>query len=181
MTTDTTICDQITFGKDKPLELDCGATLSPFTVAYETVGTLNADKSNAILVCHALTGDQYCTSPHPITGKDGWWSRIIGPGKLIDSDEYFIICTNVLGSCLGTTGPQEINPETGKPWGTDFPVITIRDMVRAQTHLIDHFGIDKLFSVMGGSMGGMQVLEWLATYPERVFSAIPIATLTTMI
>lgn len=176
MSKNTTICDQITFGDDKPLVLDCGAVLSPFTVAFETSGTLNADKSNAILICHALTGDQYCTSDHPITGKAGWWSRIIGPGKLIDSDKYFIICTNVLGSCLGTTGPKDINPETGKVWGTSFPVITIRDMVRAQGHLIDHFDIKQLFAVIGGSMGGMQVLEWLATYPERVFAAVPIAT-----
>ena len=176
MSEDTTICDQVTFGDDKPLVLDCGATLSPFTVAYETSGTLNADKSNAILICHALTGDQYCASKHPITGKDGWWSRLIGPGKLIDSDKYFIICTNVLGSCLGTTGPKDINPTTGKAWGTDFPVITIRDMVRAQSHLLDHFGIDQLFAAIGGSMGGMQVLEWLATYPERLFAAVPIAT-----
>lgn len=176
MSENTTICDQVTFGDDKPLVLDCGATLSPFTVAYETSGTLNADKSNAILICHALTGDQYCASKHPITGKDGWWSRIIGPGKLIDSDKYFIICTNVLGSCLGTTGPKDINPATGKAWGTNFPIITIRDMVRAQRHLVDHFGIDQLFAAVGGSMGGMQVLEWLATYPERLFAAVPIAT-----
>ena len=176
MSENTTICDQVTFGDDKPLVLDCGATLSPFTVAYETSGTLNTDKSNAILICHALTGDQYCASAHPLTGKEGWWSRIIGPGKLIDSDKYFIICTNVLGSCLGTTGPKDIDPATGKAWGTNFPVITIRDMVRAQSHLVDHFGIDQLFAAIGGSMGGMQVLEWLATYPERLFAAVPIAT-----
>ncbi len=176
MSENTTICDHITFGDDKPLVLDCGATLSPFTVAYETSGTLNADKSNAILICHALTGDQYCASKHPLTGKDGWWSRIIGPDKLIDTNKYYVICTNVLGSCLGTTGPKDINPDTGKPWGTNFPVITIRDMVRAQNHLLDHFGIDQLFAAIGGSMGGMQVLEWLATYPERLFAAVPIAT-----
>ena len=176
MSSNTTICDQVTFGSDTPLILDCGAELSPFTVAYEVSGTLNADKSNAILVCHALTGDQYCTSKHPITGKDGWWSRIIGPGKLIDTNKYFVICSNVLGSCLGTTGPKDINPQTGKAWGIDFPIITIRDMVRAQSHLVDHFGIDQLFAIIGGSMGGMQVLEWLASYPERLFAAVPVAT-----
>lgn len=176
MPTDTTKCDAVTFGADQPLALDSGESLSPFTVAYESAGALNADKSNAILITHALTGDQYCSSKHPITGKDGWWARLIGPGKLIDTDKYFVICTNVLGSCLGTTGPKDINPDTGKPWGTTFPVITIRDMVRAQVHLMDHFGIEQLFSVIGGSMGGMQVLEWLANYPERIFSAVPIAT-----
>ena len=165
-----------TFDENTPLQLDCGEVLSPFTVAYETYGELNNDKSNAILVCHALTGDQYCASEHPITGKPGWWSRIIGPGKLIDTERYFVIATNTLGSCLGTTGPKEINPETGNPWGVTFPVITIADMVRAQKHLIDHLGITQLFSAIGGSMGGMQVLEWMANYPERLFSAIPIAT-----
>jgi len=165
-----------TFDENTPLQLDCGAVLSPFTVAYETYGVLNEDKNNAILVCHALTGDQYCASDHPITGKPGWWSRIIGSGKLIDTDRYFVIATNTLGSCLGTTGPKDINPETGKPWGVTFPVITIADMVRAQKHFIDHLGIKQLFSVIGGSMGGMQALEWMASYPECLFSAIPIAT-----
>jgi homoserine O-acetyltransferase len=159
-----------------PLELDCGQQLSPFQVAYTTAGTLNEAKSNAILVCHALTGDQYVASRNPVTGKPGWWEIMIGPGKPIDTDRYFVICPNILGGCLGSTGPASINPATGRPWGLDFPVITIGDMVKAQARLIDHLGIDQLFSVIGGSMGGMQVLEWASRYKNRVFSAIPIAT-----
>jgi homoserine O-acetyltransferase len=159
-----------------PLPLDCGVSLAPFSVAYQTYGTLNADKSNAILVCHALTGDQFVAETHPVTGKPGWWETMVGPGLVFDTDRYFIICTNVLGGCMGSSGPASINPATGQPWGLSFPVITIRDMVRAQKRLIDHLGIDSLFCVTGGSMGGMQVLEWAACYPERVFSAMPIAT-----
>lgn len=165
----------ITF-ENTELKLESGATLSPFTIAYESYGTLNADKSNAILVCHALTGDQYVASKHPVTGKEGWWETLVGPGKPIDTDKYFVICTNVIGGCMGSTGPASINPETGKTYGLDFPVITIGDMVNAQVHLIDHLGIDQLFSVIGGSMGGMQVLQWASKYSARVFSAIPIAT-----
>jgi len=160
----------------EPLPLDCGVSLAPFTVAYQTYGTLNADKSNAILVCHALTGDQFVAEIHPVTGKPGWWETMVGPGLVFDTDRYFIICTNVLGGCMGSSGPATVNPATGQPWGLSFPVITIRDMVRAQKRLIDHLGIDSLFCVTGGSMGGMQVLEWAACYPERVFSAMPIAT-----
>jgi len=163
------------FKKDS-LTLDSGATLSPINVGYEVYGTLNADRSNAILICHALTGDQYVASTHPITGKPGWWERIVGPGKLIDTDKFFVICSNVLGSCLGTTGPWEQRPDTSAPWGLDFPVITIRDMVRVQAALLDHLGIEQLFMVIGGSMGGMQVLEWLTTYPERLHSAVALAT-----
>lgn len=166
----------VVLGTDRPLRLDCGVELGPFTVAYETYGRLNADKSNAILVCHALTGDQYVASPNPITGKPGWWSMVVGPGKIIDTNRYFVICPNVLGGCLGSTGPSEINPETGKPWGLSFPVITIGDMVQAQVRLLDHLGIEQLFCVIGGSMGGMQVLEWCHSYPDRVFAAVPIAT-----
>ena len=166
----------VTFGPDQPLMLDAGVTLSPFTIAYETYGTLNADRSNAILACHALTGDQYAASTSPVTGKKGWWSQLIGPGKAIDTDRYFVICSNVLGGCSGSTGPASINPETGKPYGLDLPVITIRDMVRAQTKLIDHLGIDRLFSVIGGSMGGMQAMQWAAEYPSRVYSAVFIAS-----
>ncbi|MBO6548632.1 MAG: homoserine O-acetyltransferase [Rhizobiales bacterium] len=158
------------------LKLESGATLSPFTIAYESYGTLNADKSNAILVCHALTGDQYAASKHPVTGKEGWWEILVGPGKPIDTDKYFVICTNVIGGCMGSTGPASINPETGKTYGLEFPVITIGDMVKAQVHLIDSLGIDQLFCVIGGSMGGMQVLQWASKYSARVFSAIPIAT-----
>lgn len=164
------------FDADKPLHLDSGTSLSPFQIAYETHGELNEDKSNAILICHALTGDQYCASTHPITKKSGWWETLIGPGKPIDTDRYFVICSNVLGGCLGTTGPATINPETNKPYGLDFPVVTIADMVRAQAMLVDYLGIDTLFAVIGGSMGGMQVLQWAASYPSRVFAAIPMAT-----
>ncbi|QPC85679.1 homoserine O-acetyltransferase [Mesorhizobium sp. NBSH29] len=166
----------VRFGAEQPLQLDAGALLSPFQIAYKTYGTLNAERSNAILVCHALTGDQHVASPNPVTGKPGWWDVLIGPGLIIDTDRYFIICSNVIGGCLGSTGPASINPETNKPYGLDLPIITIRDMVRAQAMLVDHFGIDRLFAVVGGSMGGMQVLEWAASFPERVFCALPIAT-----
>ena len=163
-------------GRDRPIRLDCGVEMGPVTVAFRTYGQLNADRSNAILICHALTGDQYVADPHPITGKPGWWLEIVGPGKILDTDRYFIICSNVLGGCMGTTGPADINAATGQPWGLSFPVITIGDMVQVQARLIDALGIDQLFSVIGGSMGGMQVLEWCSTYPDRVFSAVPIAT-----
>jgi homoserine O-acetyltransferase len=166
------------FGSDKPLKLDAGVELSPFQLAYQTYGTLNADRSNAVLVCHALTGDQHVANVHPVTGKPGWWESLVGPGKPIDTERYFVICPNVVGACMGTTGPASINPATAKPWGLEFPVITIRDMVRAQAMLLDHLGIDMLFSVAGGSMGGMQVLQWAVSYPERVFSALPLATAT---
>jgi homoserine O-acetyltransferase len=158
------------------MRLDCGFELENFTVAYSTYGTLNADKSNAILICHALTGDHFVADYHPVTGKPGWWSMLVGPGRPIDTDRYFIICSNVIGGCMGSVGPAETNPATGKPYGLDFPVITIADMVRAQKLLIDHLGIDKLFCVVGGSMGGMQVLQWAVSYPDNVFAALPIAT-----
>jgi len=160
----------------EPLVLDSGARLGPYTVAYQTYGTLNAQRTNAILICHALTGDQYAADPHPVTGKPGWWSTLVGPGKVLDTDRYFLIGTNVLGGCMGSSGPMEIDPATGRPWGLSFPVITIADIVRAQKQLIDHLGIETLFCVIGGSMGGMQVLQWAASYPDRVFSAVPIAT-----
>jgi len=166
------------FGPDKPLALDAGVALSPFQIAYKTYGTLNAERSNAVLVCHALTGDQHVASRHPVTKKPGWWETMVGPGKPIDTERYFVICPNVIGACMGSTGPSSTNPATGKPWGLEFPVITIPDMVRAQAMLLDHLGIDTLFSVAGGSMGGMQVLEWAASYPQRVFSALPIACAT---
>lgn len=167
---------RVELGHDEPLQLDCGVELGPFTVAYQTYGELNASRSNAILVCHALTGDQFMTGDHPITGKPGWWQQLVGPGLVLDTDRFFLICSNVVGGCLGTTGPKSINPETGQPWGLDFPVITIGDMVRAQRQLIDHLGIEKLFCVIGGSMGGMQVLEWAASYPDRIYAAVPLAT-----
>ncbi|WP_062226777.1 homoserine O-acetyltransferase MetX [Aureimonas frigidaquae] len=164
------------FGADAPLPLDAGTVLSPFDIAYETWGELNADKSNAIYVCHALTGDQYAASRNPVTGKPGWWSSIIGPGKPIDTDRYFVICANVIGSCMGSTGPASLDPATGLPYALDLPVLTIADMVRAQAMLVDRLGIDQLFAVIGGSMGGMQCLQWTVAYPERVFCALPIAT-----
>ena len=162
----------------EPMRLDCGLDFGPFTIAYQTYGRLNADKSNAILICHALTGDQYVADPHPITRHPGWWSTIAGPGQVLDTNRYFLICANVLGGCMGTTGPQETDPRTDKPYALSFPVITIRDMVRAQKRLTDHLGIESLFCVIGGSMGGMQVLEWVASYPESVFAAVPVATAT---
>ena len=163
---------------ENPLVLDCGKTIGPIKTAYTTYGKLNDSKSNAILICHALTGDQYVASEHPITKKNGWWSLLIGPGKSIDTNKYFIICPNVIGGCMGSTGPNEVNPQTGKEYGLDFPVVTIADMVKAQKLLIDNLGIKKLFSVIGGSMGGMLVLQWLSKYPACIFSAIPIATTT---
>src|SRR3954469_23020055 len=161
---------------DMPLKLDCGRELTPFTVAYMTYGSLNAAKSNAVLICHALTGDQFVASDHPITGKPGWWTTMIGPGRPIDTDRFFVICANVIGGCMGSTGPAETDPATGRPYALDFPVVTIRDMVRAQAMLLDALGIEKVLSVTGGSMGGMQTLQWVASYPERVVAAIPIAT-----
>jgi homoserine O-acetyltransferase len=168
----------VRFGSDKPLRLDAGVDLSPFQIGYQTYGTLNAARSNAILICHALTGDQHAANVHPVTGKGGWWEIMVGPGRPIDTERYFVICPNVIGACMGTSGPASTDPKSGMPWGLEFPVITIRDMVRAQAMLLDHLGIESVFSVAGGSMGGMQVLQWTASYPERVFSALPIATST---
>lgn len=158
------------------LTLDCGRHLEQMTVAYRTYGTLNAAKSNAILICHALTGDQYVAERNPVTGKPGWWEIMVGPGLPVDTDRYFVICANVLGGCMGSTGPRSLRPDGSGPWGTDFPQVTIQDMVRAQKLLVDHFGISRLFAVVGGSMGGMQVLAWAALYPEMVFAAVPVAT-----
>lgn len=163
------------FGPDRPLLLDSGHQIDHLQIAYQTYGKLNPERSNAILVCHALTGDQHVASVNPVTGKPGWWSMMVGPGLPIDTDRYFVICSNVVGGCMGTTGPASTNPATDRAYGLDLPVITVRDMVRAQGMLLDRLGIDTLFSVAGGSLGGMQVLEWTATYPERVFSALPIA------
>lgn len=163
------------FGTDEPLTLDCGETLAPFTIAYQTYGTLNEDKSNAVLVCHALTGDQHAANTHPITGKAGWWATMVGPGKPVDTDRFFVISPNIIGGCMGSTGPASINPATGHPYGVDFPMITIADMVDAQARLLDRLGIAQLFCAIGGSMGGMQVLQWASRYPDRVFAAVPIA------
>ena len=159
-----------------PLRLDGGGLLSPVEIGYETYGTLNADGSNAILICHALTGDQHVASPHPRTGKPGWWTRLVGEGKPIDPARHFIICSNVIGSCMGSSGPATIDPSTAEPWGMRFPVITIRDMVRAQAMLLDHLGVGQLKAVVGGSMGGMQALSWAATFPERVRACVMVAS-----
>jgi homoserine O-acetyltransferase len=164
------------FSEAEGLPLDNGGLLAPFDIAYQTYGRLNAERSNAVLVCHALTGDQYVASRHPITAKDGWWATIIGPGKPVDTNRYFVICSNIIGGCMGSTGPASTDPRTGRAYGLEFPVITIRDMVRAQTKLLERLGIPDLFCVIGGSMGGMQVLEWAATYGDKVFSCVPIAT-----
>ena len=159
----------------QPLPLDGGQSLDGVQIAYETIGTLNADKSNAILVYHALTMDQHFVSPHPKTGKPGWWSKSVGPGKTVDTDRYFVICANVLGGCMGTTGPSDPAPD-GQPWAMRFPVITIRDMVRAQVALLDALGIAQLHAVVGGSMGGMQALSFAANWPERTKAALVIAS-----
>jgi len=165
------------FTSTDPLPLESGHILPEFTLAYETYGTLNAARSNAILVLHALSGDAHAAGIHSASDKKpGWWDLYIGPGKPFDTDKYFIISSNVIGSCLGSTGPASVNPKTGKFYGLDFPIITIKDMVRAQERLISHLGIDTLLCVSGGSMGGMQALEWTITFPDRVLSAIPIAT-----
>ena len=164
------------FPDSEPLRLACDQLLAPISIAYQTYGELNADKSNAILICHALTGDQYVASVHPMTKKPGWWETLVGPGKPINTDRFFVICPNILGSCMGSTGPASIDPKTGQPYALNFPVITIGDMVNAQVRLIDHLGIDQLFCILGGSMGGMQVLEWASSHTERVYSAVPIAT-----
>ena len=170
------------FGVDRrvtlpgPFRLASGQTLAALDIGYETYGTLNADGSNVILVCHALTGDQHVASVHPRTGKPGWWPRLVGPGKPIDPARHFIICSNVLGGCSGSSGPASIDPATGKRFSMAFPVITIRDMVNAQARLLDHLGVGVLEAIVGGSMGGMQALDWAVAHPERVRSVVAIAT-----
>ncbi|MDH7568162.1 MAG: homoserine O-acetyltransferase [Armatimonadota bacterium] len=157
--------------------LTSGERLGPITLAYETYGTLNAARSNAILVFHALSGDAHVAGRHsPDDPKPGWWDSMVGPGKGLDTDRYFVICANVIGGCRGSTGPSSINPATGKPYAMSFPVVTIQDMVAAQARLVDHLGIDCLYAVIGGSMGGMQALQWAVAYPERVRNVIPLAT-----
>ena len=168
--------DIITLAEQKPLKLDCGQNISAFPMAYQRYGTLNADKNNAILICHGLTGDQYVASPHPVTGKPGWWENIVGPGKIVDTNRYFVICPNVIGGCMGSFGPKHINPETGKAYGLDFPVLTIGDMVDAQALLLDALGVEKLHCMIGGSMGGMLTQEWMARFPERLNAAVVIAS-----
>ena len=161
------------------LVLESGAQLGPITVAYETYGRLNQQRDNAILVAHAFSGDSHAAGHYPGESADdkaGWWDFLIGPGKGLDTDRYFIVCANILGSCMGTTGPSSLNPATGRPYGLNFPMVTIGDMVETQKRLLDHLGIDRLLTVIGGSVGGMQALEWCRRYPQIVRSAIPIAT-----
>ena len=161
--------------EDANLKLDSGSSFEKFKISFKTFGQLNIKKNNAILICHALTGDQYIAETNPITDREGWWSRMVGPNKPIDTNKFFVICSNVLGGCAGSTGPKEINPETGKIYGMKFPSITIKDMVKAQKYLIDHLEIKKLFSVVGGSMGAMQALQWSIDYPDRIETIIHIA------
>jgi homoserine O-acetyltransferase len=159
------------------MRLESGARLGPVTIAYETCGTLDPDRNNAILILHALTGDSHAAGYYAEEDpKPGWWDIMVGPGKGVDTNKYFVICSNILGSCMGSTGPSSINPKTDRPFGLDFPLVTIGDMVNAQKALIDHLGIKRLLCVTGGSIGGMQVLEWCLRYPEMVFSAVPLAS-----
>ena len=158
------------------IRLESGAEHGPITIAYETYGELNKDKSNVILIAHAFSGDAHAAGYHAGDTVPGWWDKMIGPGLAFDTNKYFVICSNVLGGCGGSTGPSSNNPQTGKPFGITFPIITIADMVEAQKLLLDSLGVEKIFCVAGGSMGGMQVLQWVASYPEKVLNAIPIAT-----
>jgi len=167
------------FGGDgtEGLPLDCGKTLSPVNIRYETLGELNSDRSNAVLILHALTGDAHVAGRYADgSGKDGWWEGMVGPGKPFDTDKYFIVCSNIIGGCAGSTGPSSIDPETGKPYNTRFPVVTIPDIVRAQRRLMEHLEIDRWLAIAGGSMGGMQALQWAVSYPDAVGSVIAIAT-----
>ena len=161
------------------MPLEGGGRLGPITLAYETYGQLDAERSNAILIVHALSGDAHAAGFLPGEQNPGWWDNMIGPGKAFDTAKYFVVSSNVIGGCKGSTGPSSPNPKTGEPYGLDFPTVTIRDMVDAQRHLLDHLGIDRLLSVSGGSMGGMQVLQWMVSYPERLLSAIPVSTALT--
>ena len=162
--------------KEKPLKLASGSEIKNFPLAFQTYGKLNADCSNAILICHALTGDQYAASPNPVTGKNGWWDFMIGEDKPIDTNKFFVISSNIIGSCMGSFGPKEIDPKTGEPYGLNFPIVTINDMVQAQNLLIEHLGISKLHAVIGGSTGGMQALAWAVLFPQKVNLVIPMAT-----
>jgi homoserine O-acetyltransferase len=164
------------FPSHQPLRLDSGAQLENLEIAYRTWGTLNADGTNAVLICHALSLDQHVAGVHPVSGKAGWWTRLVGPGRPVDPARHFIICSNVIGGCSGSTGPASINPASGKPYGLSFPVITIPDMVRAQAMLVDALGVETLLAVIGGSMGGMQVQQWAADYPDKLFSAVIVAS-----
>ena len=165
--------NKITINKD--LLLDCGVRLDKFDIAFETYGKLDKNKKNAVLIFHALSGDQFVTGLNKVTGKEGWWNLVVGENKPIDTKKYFVICANVIGGCMGSTGPKEICEGTGKPYGLSFPVITIKDMVKAQAYLLDHLGIKKTLAVLGGSMGGMQALQFCSLYPDKTFTAVPIA------
>jgi len=164
------------FTAEHPLRLDSGATLGPVTLAYETYGELDPHHTNAVLICHALSGDAHVAGLHPGDERPGWWDGFIGPGRAIDTRHHFVICSNVVGGCGGSTGPSSIDPNTGKPYGLHFPMVTVADMVRAQAALMDHLGIRRLRAVIGGSVGGMQALEWALDYPERVESCVIIAS-----
>jgi homoserine O-acetyltransferase len=170
------IGEVVFLAKEKPLKLASGAEIKNFPLAYQTYGSLNASKSNAILLCHALTGDQYAASNHPITQKSGWWDFMIGENKPIDTKKFFVICSNIIGGCMGSFGPKEIDPQSGEPYGLSFPILTINDMVQAQNLLIEHFNIEKLHAVIGGSTGGMQALAWSVLYPQKVKLVIPLAS-----
>jgi len=167
-------CDIAVFS-NMDCNLDSGFNLKDFQIAFKTFGNLNANKDNAILICHALTGDQYVSETNPITKKDGWWSRMVGVNKPIDTNKYYVICSNVIGGCAGTTGPKEINFQTNAPYGREFPAVTVRDMVKIQNHLIETLSIEKLFAVVGGSMGAMQALQWTIDYPQKIQNVIHIA------
>ena len=174
-TTDTKLESEIAYFQNINLKLESGDIVDSFKLAFKTYGKLNADKTNAILVCHALTGDQYVTGNNPITGREGWWSRMVGPNKPIDTNKFFVICSNVLGGCAGSTGPKELQNGSDVAYGGNFPSITIKDMVKAQSLLIESLNIEKLFSVIGGSMGAMQALQWAIDFPDKILNIIHIA------
>jgi homoserine O-acetyltransferase len=174
-TTDTKLESEIAYFENINLKIESGDIIDSFKLAFKTYGKLNADKTNAILVCHALTGDQYVAGNNPITGREGWWSRMVGPNKPIDTNKFFVICSNVLGGCAGSTGPKELQNGSDVAYGGNFPSVTIKDMVKAQSLLIDSLNIEKLFSVIGGSMGAMQALQWAIDFPDKILNIIHIA------
>ena len=174
-TTDTKLESEIAYFENINLKLESGDIIDSFKLAFKTYGKLNADKTNAILVCHALTGDQYVAGNNPITGREGWWSRMVGPNKPIDTNKFFVICSNVLGGCAGSTGPKELQNGSDVAYGGNFPSVTIKDMVKAQSLLIESLNIEKLFSVIGGSMGAMQALQWTIDFPDKILNIIHIA------
>ena len=174
-TTDTKLESEIAYFENINLKIESGDIIDSFKLAFKTYGKLNADKTNAILVCHALTGDQYVSGNNPITGREGWWSRMVGPNKPIDTNKFFVICSNVLGGCAGSTGPKELQNGSDVAYGGNFPSVTIKDMVKAQSLLIESLNIEKLFSVIGGSMGAMQALQWAIDFPDKILNIIHIA------